>query len=62
MRNKAGRPKMAKSKAKGLFVAARFTPSEAKQIDSAVEVSGETKSAWVRKTLLSAADKINVQQ
>ncbi len=55
MDKKAGRPKVSKDKAKGVFFAARADPSEAKQINDAIARSGMTKSKWLRKTLLSAA-------
>ena len=49
-----GRPSVG-DKAKDVFFAARFNPLEAKTLLSAIKASGESKSSWIRKTLLSAA-------
>jgi hypothetical protein len=55
MKNKRGRPKLAKNKAKGVLVAARFSPEEVKTVERAVARSRKNKSEWVRATLLTAA-------
>ncbi len=55
MSKKAGRPKIGAKNAKGVFIAARFTPSEAQEINEAIRLAQATKSDWVRKTLLTAA-------
>lgn len=50
-----GRPRLPKSKAKGVLIGARFSSGEAKQVHAAVERSSQVKSEWIRKTLLEAA-------
>ena len=50
-----GRPKLGTEDAKGVFFAARFTPAEAKELDGAMRQAGQSKSAWIRNLLLSAA-------
>jgi hypothetical protein len=55
MKSKMGRPKVAKAKLRGIIVNARFSPEEHKKIIEAVERSQDTKSDWIRKTLLEKA-------
>ena len=55
MKNKMGRPKLPKGEAKGVLIALRFTPLEAKQIDAAIKRAGQKKTQWMRNALLSAA-------
>jgi hypothetical protein len=55
VKKKMGRPKIGINNAKGVIVAARFTPIEARQINEAIRRSGESKPGWIRKVLLSAA-------
>lgn len=43
------------SNAKGVIVAARFSPPEVKEIAGAVKRAGIGKSEWVRNHLLAAA-------
>jgi len=52
---KLGRPKLAKDKAKGVLVAARFSPEEVKAVERAIARARKNKSEWVRATLLRAA-------
>ena len=54
-----GRPKLAKGKAKGVVIGARFAPDESKQIHGAIEHSGKSKPEWVRNALLSAASGVS---
>ena len=49
-----GRPTIGTQPAK-VFFAARFTTAEARQLNGAVRRAGQSKSAWIRKSLLSAA-------
>ena len=60
MKKHAGRPRIGTQNAKGVLVAARFTPGEAKQIESAAKRAGLTKSNFVRKSLLKSTDMVNV--
>jgi len=55
MKKHAGRPKLGIQNAKGIFFAARFSPIEAKQLNEAIRQAKQSKSAWMRKALLSAA-------
>jgi hypothetical protein len=55
MNKKAGRPKLKKADFKGILIGARFAPNESKQVHDAVKRSGQGKSEWIRKALLSAA-------
>ena len=54
MKNKMGRPRLAKT-AKDVLIGARFGIEEAKKVHAAVKRANIGKSEWVRKTLLSAA-------
>jgi hypothetical protein len=56
MKKRAGRPRLGPQNAKGVFISARFTPIEAKQIRAAITKSGLSKSDFVRKSLLKSAD------
>ena len=49
-----GRPKVGADNAKGVFFAARFTPTEAVKLDAAIAESGQSKSDFIRNRLLSA--------
>jgi hypothetical protein len=51
MTKKAGRPKVAKSKARSPGISVRLTADERKPIDAAVKLSGLTQSNWARKSL-----------
>jgi predicted HicB family RNase H-like nuclease len=51
---KPGRPRMAKSEAKGSIVPVRFSPEERKRVEAAAKASKQTVSAWVRSTLAAA--------
>ena len=51
---KVGRPKMAKGEAKAKIVAMRFDPEELKRIDGAAKAGKQTRSKWMRGTLLAA--------
>jgi hypothetical protein len=55
MEKHAGRPKIGTANAKGVFFAARFTPPEAKRLNEAIRQTRQSKSDWIRKTLLAAA-------
>jgi hypothetical protein len=55
MKKIMGRPKIGIQNAKGIIIAARFSPPEVKEIDGAVKRSNVNRSAWVRKSLLSSA-------
>ena len=54
MKKRAGRPKVGKQDAKGVFFTARFTPVEARQLEGAIQQAGLRKSEWMRRALLSA--------
>jgi hypothetical protein len=54
MKPKIGRPKTSPEKAKSVLVGAKFSPQELKQIEAAVEQSGEDKSKWLRKAAIEA--------
>jgi hypothetical protein len=51
---KPGRPRLAKSEAKGSIVPVRFSPEERKQVEAAAKACKQTVSAWVRSTLSAA--------
>jgi predicted HicB family RNase H-like nuclease len=55
MKPKMGRPKVPKAKLRGIIVNARLSPEEHKKILEAVERSKDSKSDWIRKTLLEKA-------
>lgn len=55
MSKKMGRPKVPKAKLRGILIQARLSPPEIKEIDAAVQRSGQNKSEWVRNCLLAAA-------
>jgi hypothetical protein len=56
MKTKMGRPKLARGEAKDILIGARFSPDEARAVDAAVKHSGQGKSDWIRKALLSKAN------
>jgi hypothetical protein len=62
MKKHPGRPKLGMENAKGVFISARFTPVEARQIKEAIDKSGLSKSDFVRKSLISSANMLNVSQ
>ena len=55
MKQKMGRPKVAKAKLRGIIVNARLSTEENQVINGAIRQSGLDKSQWIRKALLSAA-------
>jgi len=55
MSTKMGRPKVPKSKRRGILIQARVSPEESKTIRAAIAKSLGNKSQWVRNALLSAA-------
>jgi uncharacterized protein (DUF1778 family) len=55
MKKRAGRPKVAKNKAKSPGISIRLVQDDQKAIDKAIAASGLTQSDWARKALLSAA-------
>jgi hypothetical protein len=55
MKKHAGRPKIGTENAKGAFISARFTPGEMKRLEQAIRQARQSKSDWIRKTLLAAA-------
>ena len=55
MKTKMGRPKVPKAKRRGIMVNARLSPEEHRKIEEAVARSKDTKSDWIRKTLLEKA-------
>jgi hypothetical protein len=62
MKKTVGRPKVGTHNAKSVFMSARFTPSEARQIKDAVKRSRLSRSDFFRKCLISASDVVNVTQ
>jgi hypothetical protein len=54
MKKHAGRPRLGTKNAKGVFFSIRFTPGEARQIGEAIQQARQSKSDWIRKTLLAA--------
>jgi len=57
MSKKMGRPKVPKSKYRGILIQARLSPEENKEIQAAIAKSPHKKSEWVRQALLSTARK-----
>jgi hypothetical protein len=55
MTKKAGRPKVAKDKARSPGISVRLTPDERKPIDAAIKDSGLSQSNWARKSLIYVA-------
>ena len=55
MKTKMGRPKVPKAKLRGIIVNARLSPEEDRAVLAAVARSKDSKSGWIRKTLLAAA-------
>jgi hypothetical protein len=55
---KPGRPKLPKGEAKGKIVAMRFDLDELKRIDSAAKLARQSRSEWMRGTLLAVAAPI----
>jgi hypothetical protein len=61
MKKRMGRPRVGTLSAKAIFISARFTPVEARQIESAIVKSGMRKSDFVRKSLISSAETLNFE-
>jgi hypothetical protein len=55
MKPKMGRPKLPKSKVRGVLVQARFSPEEYKPVAEAVKRAGASESEWIRRALLTVA-------
>jgi len=55
MKPKMGRPKVPKSKLRGIIVNARLSPEEDKELQAAIAKSPHNKSEWIRQALLSTA-------
>jgi len=51
---KMGRPKLPKTKVRGVLIQARVSPEEAKTIKAAIAKSSKSKSEWIRERLLAA--------
>jgi hypothetical protein len=56
MKNKMGRPKLPKGEVKGVLIGARFSPDEARRVETAAKRANQVKSQWVRTSLLAAAN------
>jgi hypothetical protein len=54
-KKRAGRPKLAKEKARHVYLAVRLLPEEEVEINAAVAKTSDKKSVWLRKALLSVA-------
>lgn len=52
---KIGRPKIPKSRARAKYFSLRLRPDEQREVDRAIERSGQSKSDWLRDALLTAA-------
>jgi hypothetical protein len=50
--SKMGRPKVAKSKFRGTYIGARFSPDEVKRVNESVRKAKKMKSKWIRERLL----------
>ena len=57
MAKKMGRPRLAKTDARGVVFSVRLRMEEAGDVAAAVRASGQTKPDWLRKALLAAARK-----
>jgi hypothetical protein len=57
MKPKLGRPTLPKTKARRVWIAARFTPAEARAVYNAIMRENEKKSKWIRDKLLSASKR-----
>ena len=55
MKTKLGRPKVPKAKLRGIIVNARLSSEEHKKILEAIGRTNESKSDWIRKSLLANA-------
>jgi hypothetical protein len=56
-KKKMGRPQLVDGENKSVLIGARFSPEEAEIVTDAAFRSNESKSEWVRKTLMGAAKK-----
>jgi len=52
-----GRPELPRTKKKGEIIQFRMTPEERKRCEAAAKKTKDKLSAWIRKTLLEAAEK-----
>ncbi len=53
---KPGRPRLAKSEAKGTIVPVRFSPEDRKRVAAAAKASKQNVSQWIRSTLIAAME------
>ena len=60
MKKKMGRPRLSKSN-KDVLIGTRFGSDEANQVEDAAKRSKQSKSVWVRNTLLWAARRVDVK-
>ncbi len=54
-KTKMGRPALPEKEKRGKFISTRVSPDEYREIHDAIKQSGEAKTEWVRKKLLTAA-------
>jgi hypothetical protein len=59
MSNKVGRPSVPASKAKSVLLGARFSPSEAKKVESDAAKSDLDTSKWIRGKLLDLLEQVS---
>jgi hypothetical protein len=52
---KVGRPTLPKKEKRWKFVSTRLSPGEYDEIERAIALSGDSKTAWIRKKLVAAA-------
>jgi hypothetical protein len=53
MSKKMGRPKVAKSEFRGVYIGARFSPDEARKVEANIKRAKKPKSKWIRERLLA---------
>lgn len=59
---KMGRPKVSRKDYRKPGFSVRLIPSERREIESAINNSGEEKSEWIRDALLSKARKFSAEE
>ena len=56
---KMGRPKVPKREALGEVFAVRLRPDEAREVQQAIQASGQRRADWLRAALVAAANAGN---
>jgi len=60
MKKRVGRPKKLKRESRAPGISVRLSPDELLRINSAIRMSGKTRSDWIRDALLSSVSTFGI--